>query len=300
MSYRSSIILLKDTESIQSYGPLISKAAELSTIDSSLDILIVSPVTKLNHLDVLLAEIYTLATDTLQLTEKPQIKTRVLFNKHYKDIKEPDWDLLILDTSDNSLDEFEYEDRDLIHTVNVQRSESEPIKLKQEKDDSSESIESVVALGGTFDHFHDGHKILLTAGAFLAKDKLIVGITDDELLEKKKYKEFLQSYDYRKHVVLEFLNHIRPDLEIDPNAIRDICGPTGYIEEIDSLVVSRETIAGGDYINKFRAEKGFRQLKVHVINVIGGEEDDGFQNKLSSTQLRKEEYEATHKTSAGL
>lgn len=35
----------------------------------------------------------------------------------------------------------------------------------------------VVVLGGTFDHLHPGHKILLSMGAWIASRKLIVGIT---------------------------------------------------------------------------------------------------------------------------
>lgn len=38
-------------------------------------------------------------------------------------------------------------------------------------------IYPVAALGGTFDHLHAGHKILLSMGAWIAKDKLIVGVT---------------------------------------------------------------------------------------------------------------------------
>lgn len=291
MSFKSSIVLLKNVDSIQSYAPLIAKAAELSEEDSTLDILILPQISKLNILDVLLAEIYTLATEIIENLGKPQIFTRVLFNEHYCVLKEPSWDLLILDNSDNSYDDFKYQDKGSLDNVNVQRASNDPHHLKKDTDDSEASSENVVALGGTFDHFHDGHKILLTAALFLAKKKIIVGITDEELLAKKKYKELLQSYDYRKKIVVDFLNSVKPGLEIDAIAIRDVAGPTGYIEDIDSLVVSRETISGGSFINNLRKEKGFRQLKVHVINVIGGEEEDGFQNKLSSTQLRKEEYE---------
>lgn len=45
-------------------------------------------------------------------------------------------------------------------------------------------------------------------------------------------------------------------------------GPTGYAPDIDALVVSRETLAGGDAINKLRREKGLRELEVFVIDVI--------------------------------
>lgn len=293
MSYRSSIILLKDTDSIQSYSPLISKAVELSHEEASIDILILQRISTLNVLDINLAEIYSLATEILETLGKTQINVRALFNDHYLQITEPNWESIILDTSDESFQEFKFPDKELLETINVQRAANEPHKLKLESDASEAASDEVVAVGGTFDHFHDGHKILLSASAFLTEKKLIVGITDEELLANKKYKEFLQSYKYREHVLLEFLQYIKPGIVVDPIPIHDVCGPTGYIEEIDSLVVSRETIKGGDFVNKTRKDKGFRELKIHVINVIGGEEDDGFQNKLSSTQLRKEEYEAT-------
>jgi len=35
----------------------------------------------------------------------------------------------------------------------------------------------VVALGGTFDHLHAGHKILLSMAAWIADTKIIVGVT---------------------------------------------------------------------------------------------------------------------------
>jgi hypothetical protein len=35
----------------------------------------------------------------------------------------------------------------------------------------------VVALGGTFDHLHAGHKILLSMGAWITNQRLIVGVT---------------------------------------------------------------------------------------------------------------------------
>lgn len=38
----------------------------------------------------------------------------------------------------------------------------------------------VAALGGTFDHLHAGHKILLSIGAWIASEKLIIGVTGKE------------------------------------------------------------------------------------------------------------------------
>lgn len=76
---------------------------------------------------------------------------------------------------------------------------------------------NVVAVGGTFDHIHAGHKLLLTATAFLlqptsqaspTRRRLIVGISGDELLKTKKYAEYLKSWKERQNDVIDFLSSI--------------------------------------------------------------------------------------------
>ncbi|PIR61170.1 MAG: hypothetical protein COU68_00850, partial [Candidatus Pacebacteria bacterium CG10_big_fil_rev_8_21_14_0_10_45_6] len=53
----------------------------------------------------------------------------------------------------------------------------------------------VVGVGGTFDHFHLGHRKLIDAAA-AAADTLMIGITSDSFAEQleKLYPESLQSY----------------------------------------------------------------------------------------------------------
>jgi phosphopantetheine adenylyltransferase len=79
---------------------------------------------------------------------------------------------------------------------------------------TSNITHSVVIVGGTFDHLHAGHKLLLTALALLlqpssnavgAHRRLIVGITGDELLKNKKYPEYLSSWTQRQADVVDFL-----------------------------------------------------------------------------------------------
>lgn len=73
---------------------------------------------------------------------------------------------------------------------------------------------SVVAVGGTFDHLHAGHKLLLTATALLLQPKfryddplrrLIIGVTGDQLLVNKKHAEYMQSWKERQDDVVDFL-----------------------------------------------------------------------------------------------
>ncbi|KAJ6438720.1 cytidylyltransferase [Purpureocillium lavendulum] len=75
-----------------------------------------------------------------------------------------------------------------------------------------------LCLGGTFDHLHPGHKLLLHASTLLLRVPLIednindtppctliIGVSSDELLKRKKYAEELQSWDERSRSVLQFL-----------------------------------------------------------------------------------------------
>lgn len=301
MSYKHAVLLISEIDAIHTYTPLIKQAIHsLQTTESAatLDIIILPKINRLNQLDRILAETYTLSTELIDLvSDVSKINVSVLFNDHYKELSSPQWDLLLVEDSSNNDDRtpyecFEYGEKENLKTLRVKRSNEEPVNIHLETDESEEDLHRVVAVGGTFDHFHDGHKILLTAAAFISSEKLIIGVTDQELLQGKKYQEHLQSYQNRVQNAVEFINRVKPNLQLDPIAIRDVCGPTGYIADIDGLVVSRETIKGGEFVNNTRKGKGMKELQVHVINVIGGEEEDGFKNKLSSTQLRKKQFES--------
>ncbi|KAI0188117.1 hypothetical protein EV127DRAFT_133560 [Xylaria flabelliformis] len=164
----------------------------------------------------------------------------------------------------------------------------------------------VVCLGGTFDHLHAGHKLLLTAAAILLKvpedpgtppARFVIGVTGDELLKRKKYAELVQSWDLRVTNVIEFLASILqlsksgwtdPDvikkddkviaryrdgaIEIHCVVLRDAFGPTTTEEEMDVLVVSGETRSGGDAVNARRRELGWHDLEIFEVDVLDAEE----------------------------
>jgi len=117
----------------------------------------------------------------------------------------------------------------------------------------------VVALGGTFDHLHAGHKILLSMGAWITSQKIIVGITgvclsqnlsnltflpDDALLKNKSNKHLLELLPSRISGVRAFLSLFKPGLIYDIVPIDDVYGPTGWDPNIQALVVSKETLGG--------------------------------------------------------
>jgi pantetheine-phosphate adenylyltransferase len=126
----------------------------------------------------------------------------------------------------------------------------------------------VVALGGTFDHLHAGHKILLSMGAWTASRKLIVGVTDDALLVSKAYCEVLEPIQVRMDRVRTFLLRFKPSLEYDIVPISDVYGPTGWDANIQALVVSTETLPGAASIASRRESLGLPPLETFVIDVI--------------------------------
>ncbi|KAJ4008794.1 hypothetical protein NW752_009919 [Fusarium irregulare] len=192
---------------------------------------------------------------------------------------------------------------------------------------------NTVCLGGTFDHLHPGHKLLLHASALLLNippkdsDKictLIVGISSDELLAKKKYAEELQPWTKRTQTVLSFLSTLleydttatSPPTQTTPDetiatlrdgrvkvrciVLRDPFGPPIHEEDADAIVVSGETRSGGKAINDRRTEKGWKPLEVFEIDVLDADEiaeegvskTDDFAAKISSTAIRQKRAEA--------
>ncbi|KAI0705871.1 Nucleotidylyl transferase [Cytidiella melzeri] len=170
-----------------------------------------------------------------------------------------------------------------------------PALLTYDLDSSPPLLFPVVASGGTFDHLHAGHKILLSMAAWIAKNKLIVGITDDSLLKNKAHKEVMQSLSERIAITRQFLELFKSSLEYDIVAITDVAGPTGWDPNVQALVVSKETLNGAAAIKDIREKKGLLPLKTFVIDVISHTEasldaEDAEtlrKTKMSSTFIRE-------------
>ncbi|KPA84780.1 hypothetical protein ABB37_01264 [Leptomonas pyrrhocoris] len=140
-----------------------------------------------------------------------------------------------------------------------------------------------VAVGGTFDHFHSGHKVLLSTAALHTLRKLRVGVTDAALLTRKKFAESLQPMECRMNYVAQFLKKVRPDLDVELTVISEMSGGTDKIGGIEALVVSPETASALPVINAMRAANGgLPPMKAISIPQVQSPEGE----VISSTVLR--------------
>ncbi|MGZ0747082.1 phosphopantetheine adenylyltransferase [Haloparvum sp. AD34] len=138
-----------------------------------------------------------------------------------------------------------------------------------------------VALGGTFDPIHDGHRKLFER-AFELGD-VTVGLTSDELAEETRHvPRYVRPFEERKADLEAELSTYadKYDREFE---VRELDEPTGIATEpeFDALIVSPETKEGGEQINEIRAERGHDPLELEVVDHV--EAEDG--ERISSTRI---------------
>lgn len=163
-----------------------------------------------------------------------------------------------------------------VKNVNFERLSLSTMDEKREDRNQGETdatnsqvdVKHHVALGGTFDRLHIGHKMLLSQACFLATDSLTIGISDTPLTARKRLCELIEPLGKRMENVREFLTDVKPGLLLDIFPLLDVYGPTITNPKLDCLVVSQETKNGGNKINIEREKKGMKPMTIHVVDLL--------------------------------
>ncbi|CAF1290394.1 unnamed protein product [Didymodactylos carnosus] len=144
-------------------------------------------------------------------------------------------------------------------------------------------------LGGTFDHLHNGHKLLLSDSALLCDKKLVIGVTDGAMIQNKGT-ELIEPVSVRMEHVRSFINDIRPMLNVHCEPITDPYGPSITMPDLDCIIVTEETKDGAIQVNEKRNNNGLSQLAVHIVPILPSDKNKNNDDdvKISSTSLRRQ------------
>ena len=144
---------------------------------------------------------------------------------------------------------------------------------------------SLVAMGGTFDIVHKGHLRLLS-NAFEISDKVIIGLTSDELATKKG-KSLINKYEKRYENLIRIISKEFPNTYFQISKLDNDFGPAVLEKGVEALVVSDETRNQGNILNILRKKKKLQPVKIITIPMSLAK--DGA--KISTTRIKNSEID---------
>jgi len=148
-----------------------------------------------------------------------------------------------------------------------------------------------VAVGGTFDEFHKGHRALLLK-AFDVSEHVLIGVSADSLVQRMMKPHLVATYDVRVEEVKGFL---RKNGLLDRATIVPLCDSYGVTltrEDLQGIVVSRETESVAMEINRKRKVTGLHPLQIVTIEMVPAENSA----PISTTRIRDLEIDREGRT----
>jgi pantetheine-phosphate adenylyltransferase len=120
-----------------------------------------------------------------------------------------------------------------------------------------------IALGGTFNKLHSGHRYFLSMAKYYWKSA-IVGLCSDRMVKTRK-KNFrnVQSFKERKRALENYFK--RTGLKSKIVEINDIYGPAIKDKETEAILLTEETFPNGIKINKIRKKNKLKELHYIIL-----------------------------------
>jgi pantetheine-phosphate adenylyltransferase len=145
---------------------------------------------------------------------------------------------------------------------------------------------SLIAMGGTFDIIHRGHLTLLT-NAFEISDKVIIGLTSDEFVQKKG-KTPTHKYDERLKNLISIIFQKFPNSYFEISQLNNDFGPAVLEKNVQALIVSDETSNQGKVLNKLRFERNLPPVENITVPMFLAK--DGV--RISTTRIKNSEIDS--------
>lgn len=121
-----------------------------------------------------------------------------------------------------------------------------------------------VAVAGSFDHLHQGHRSLLSR-AFSLPREVVVGITSHDMTTHKAFANSIESLDKRMASLTSACETFGKSYEIV--VLDDAIGPS-LEAEFSDIVVTSLTRAGAELINSRRSELEMPLLTIHEVPLV--------------------------------
>jgi pantetheine-phosphate adenylyltransferase len=142
-----------------------------------------------------------------------------------------------------------------------------------------------IAVGGTFDQVHKGHRALLSK-AFDSAKTVFIGVTSDEFVARHG-KKTIHTYDERVSNLRHYLDDAYPERKYLIAKLDENFGPAVLRGDIEAIAVSEETKVRVAEANKIRRARGYEDLATEIVPMVPAY--DGV--RISSSRIRAGEID---------
>jgi pantetheine-phosphate adenylyltransferase len=144
----------------------------------------------------------------------------------------------------------------------------------------------LVALGGTFDLLHAGHRQLLSE-AFKLGDLVLIGVTSDQFVASLNKKHQVSSFSSRTRELKRLLKTRRWSSRARISALYEPYGPAARREKLEALMITKGTLKSGRRLNQLRRQSGLKTIDLRVVDLLKAA--DG--KPISTTRIRNGEID---------